>query len=231
MIPFRPGSGAVVVRAFGGLCNRLRVVLSYRAAFGPIDVVWHPDGEIADGRWSDVFEDLDGVRFLDSGDYGTATIDPYPHAPHGWQDGYRDVRLRPNHHARLGHLVSGVGPYSAIHVRRTDHTAMAQGYGTYTDDADFVQWLIDSEGPVYVATDNGTTQRAYTSLLGDRAIVAATIAEHPDQDAGGRRNTTLSHAAIDLFACVLATRFKGSGESSFTNTVLMLRERRGWWRP
>ena len=32
------------VRAFGGLSNRLRVVLSYRHTFGPLEIVWRPDG-------------------------------------------------------------------------------------------------------------------------------------------------------------------------------------------
>lgn len=213
------------VRAFGGLSNRLRVILSWRATFGDLEVVWRPDGEIAGGRFLDAFEPLAGVTFVDEGWCGTKTLDPYPHAPDGWQRAYSELRLLDRHEDTLANLQPDAD-YSAIHVRRTDHTALAMSTGQYTDDDAFRRWLRTCEPTVYVATDNGTTQAAYLAMLsemGRDSIVAAHVPEHPDQDRGGRRNTTLTHCAIDLFACVRAKSFMGSGESSFTNLVHLLR--------
>jgi hypothetical protein len=214
------------IRAFGGLANRLRVVLSYRAAFGPLEIVWRPDGEIAYGRFLDVFEPLHGVTFLDEAICGTKTLDPYPAAPADWQRGYSELRLRREWEAKLTYLLSPTVDYSAIHIRRTDHVQLAKACGTYTDDDAFRKWLRACESTVYVAADNGTTQAAYLAYLaeaGRASIVYEVIPEHPDQDKGGRRNTTLAHCAVDLFACVRAKSFMGSGESSFTNLVHTLR--------
>ena len=50
------------VQVYGGLCNRLRAVLSRLTPDG-LTVVWEPNDEIAHGRFLDVFEPLPGVRF------------------------------------------------------------------------------------------------------------------------------------------------------------------------
>ena len=93
------GAFVTRVRAFGGLANRLRVVLSWRATFGELEVVWRPDGEIAHGRFLDVFEPLNGVTFVDEKTCGTRTLDPYPHAPADWQRGYRVHARQENQYA------------------------------------------------------------------------------------------------------------------------------------
>ena len=36
----------MIVETYAGLCNRLRVLLSYRARYGPIDVIWPRDPEV-----------------------------------------------------------------------------------------------------------------------------------------------------------------------------------------
>ena len=67
-----PSPQVTFVRAKGGLCNKLRVVLSYREA-AVVDgghqlvVVWVVNDECP-ARYCDLFEPLDGVLFLDSDD-------------------------------------------------------------------------------------------------------------------------------------------------------------------
>ena len=52
------------LHAVGGLCNRLRAILSYLAAHDTLTVVWEPDEYVSHGRFSDVFGPLDGVTFV-----------------------------------------------------------------------------------------------------------------------------------------------------------------------
>lgn len=218
-------------RTYGGLCNRLRTILSYRATFGNIDVVWHPDGEIANARWSDVFEPLSGVTFHEGDDYGTMTLDAYPHAAAGWQYGYRDLTLRSDHLDRFASLKPSE-PYSAMHLRRTDHVHLATITNLFRPDEDYVEWVKGATSPIYLATDNGTSQFKFLDVIrdaGKRAITAVRIEPHPQENQGGRRATTLADAAIDLFICAGAREFKGSGASSFSATVDMLRTMGGWW--
>ena len=49
------------VHVYGGLCNRLRAILSRLARDGSLKVVWIPDGEIAHAKWADVFEPIEGL--------------------------------------------------------------------------------------------------------------------------------------------------------------------------
>ena len=219
------------VRAHGGLCNRLRVVLSYRAWRGSITCVWLPDEQIAGARWADVFEPLPGVSFLyeDPGVVDVMACDPTHAAPQHWPLTYRDVRLREEHEARrLGVRAALGGPYSAVHARRTDCTEMAQAAGAYTTDEELAAWAAQALAPIYIATDNGTTQRALAQALAGMGKRPAWLEDIPE--ASTLRHTTLAASAIDLFVCAGSAEFKGSGASSFTNAVHTMRKIGGWWQ-
>ena len=219
------------VRAMGGLCNRLRVVLSYHARFGPLRVYWAPDGEIAGARWGDVFEPLPGVTFSDDGGSGMWASDPYPDAPVAWPELYRQVRLLPGHMAALARARPAV-PYAAMHIRRTDLVHMATQAGVYEPDEAYVAWAQAAPAHCYLATDNGATQRhmlAALAAMGHTAYHAGEIATHAGDELGGQRNTTLAQCAVDLFACAGAMAFKGTGASSFSTLVQRLRVMGGWW--
>jgi hypothetical protein len=215
----------------GGLCNRMRAVLSYRAAFGEIDVGWFPDGEIAHANWADVFEPLSDVHFESGSDYATITLEPYPHAPLDWWLGYRDVKLLPG----VGALFDAARPrvpYSAMHIRRTDHVGLAKMVGNYVPDEEFLAWIPHAISPIYLACDNGTTQLKFMKAIhdaGKECVVADGIRCHDGENENNVRNTSLADAAIDLFVCAGAAEFKPSGASSFSNTILGLRELGGWW--
>lgn len=219
------------VRAFGGICNRLRVVLSYRATFGAIEVGWMPDGEIANARFEDVFQALPGVRFEEGSDYTTTTLDPYPHAPADWMMSYRDLQLLPEHAARFD-AVRPRGPYSAMHVRRTDHVGLANRCGSYTSDEQFLTFIREAPSPIVLCTDNGTTQLQFMRAIreaGKDCVALDGIRVHDKENDNFQRNTTLADAAIDLFLLAGATHLKLSGASSFSNTAFGLQQIRGWW--
>lgn len=222
----------MIIQPYGGLCNRLRVVLSARAKFGQIQVVWPLDGEIAGSHFLDVFEPLSDVEFIYDGSLGPSlrTCDPYlPMYPTShddvqpWQFAYRDLKLRPEHRLRWLAVRAGEGPYAAVHIRRSDHKC--EPWVMPTTDDEFRAWIDAQDLPVYLATDSAEMQ---TKLRRNFMCLTA-IQEHPDQDSGGRRNTTLADSAIDLFVCAGASAFMGTRCSSFSDHVTFLRRMGGWW--
>jgi hypothetical protein len=221
----------VRVRAIGGLANRLRVALSYRGTYPRVEVVWVADGEIAGAHFRDVFRDtIDGLTFVDEprGDE-VVTTDPLPHARSGWWELYRDLRLHDPWSRLYDELRAALPkPFAAMHIRRTD---MPGAGGEGESDADFVRWANEQPGHVYLATDNGTTQKTMLARCErpERIVLAGKILEHADQDASNRRNTSLGWAAVDLFTCARSSAFKGCNASSFSHLVMRLRAMGGWW--
>jgi hypothetical protein len=219
----------MIIHAYGGLANRLRVIMSYGAA-GYTHFRWDKDGEIANASFSDVFEPIHGIKFVDGGVHVFRTCDPLQTAPAQWQHGYRLLHLREAvYRSDRPH-----GPYGAMHVRRTDHTEYARSLGNETSAHEFMAWIRAGATPscIYLATDNAVSQRLYRAAIegsGRRCFVHDDITEHDRQDEGGVRNTTLAHAAIDMFVCAGATSFKGTRESSFSDAIVMLKELGGWW--
>src|ERR1019366_6226658 len=94
--------------------------------------------------------------------------------------------------------------------------------GEFTTDVAYLAWLQTAPSPIFLACDNGTTQLQFMRAIremGKEGVVLDGIREHEHQDDNFQRNTTLADAAIDLFICAGASQFKGSGASSFSNTV------------
>lgn len=217
----------MIVHAYGGLSNRLRVIFSHLATHGPIGVVWVPDGEIAGARFEDVFMPLAGVTFYYHATGASyRTCDPAPGAPAGWEESYRKLHLRPEYRDKLN-AICPPEPYSAIHVRRTDHRDYAPACTDATQDEEFLRFIDDeAHQDVYIATDNGTTQREfrrYVERTCRKPHTNSLMHIHERQDVGGQRNSTLADAAIDLFICAGADDFMGSRHSSFTNLIHTLR--------
>ena len=128
--PSAPSSEITFVRAKGGLCNKLRVVLSYREA-AVVDgghrlvVVWVVNEECP-ARFAELFEPLDGVDFLDSDDPELDSKLRALGSPHGMKM-KRDMRTHPAI-AALGDSDSG----------GADHSS------------DREQWMSDREATMYL---------------------------------------------------------------------------------
>lgn len=210
-----------LIHVHGGLANRLRAIVSWKATVGPITVAWKPDGQVAFERFTDAFKPLDGVTFIDNAAEATvSTYEPHPNAPKGWERGYLD--LEP-----ISVMPVGAVEYAAIHMRRTDAIAYQVECGLHESDGVFLDWCLSQPcRAVFVAADNGTTQRLMVDALersGRRALTHGPIKERPDQDEPEVRNTGLVRAVWDIQACVGAKFFRGSGASSYTNLIHTLR--------
>eukprot|EP00966_Prymnesium_polylepis_P326878 7382760-Prymnesium_polylepis.1 len=245
-------SWPIIVLATDGLCNRLRVALSFalvaRREGRPLTVVWPLCKECAHGRFGDAFAPIDGVTFVDDAPAGVRPqFPPNFHDFHGAIRGtadedecYRLLRLRPELAATVNATVRQSGPnFASVHIRRTDH------WGSRVTDGDF-EAFIEAQAPhnnVYVATDSRDTQSGrsevavaligcsspatqahYVRRFGERVRVHATI----DSDGSQLRQTPLAGAAADLFCAAAADGpFKGCPTSSFSDTILRLRRVQG----
>ena len=215
-----------VIQPGGGLCNYLRVTFSYvqlcKKTGQSLIVIWRPTGHCP-GFFLDYFEPVPNTVFLRDNsanhklDYGGCG----PHSDYNPDhvDIYEDLKLLPEFKAEINTDVEKLGSFAAVHIRRTDHSNMAKSNNAYTDDQQFISFIM-SHGSLnlYVATDNRETQDAFYTLFNERMKLVEFIKPN-----GALRQTGLKEAIRDLYMCVRANEFKGSGYSSFTDVILALR--------
>jgi hypothetical protein len=218
------------LHAVGGLCNRLRAILSHRAAHGAIDVIWQRDIPVANAHFLDVFEPLPGVNFLGGG-WDVESFGICPDAPTSWEDEYLSLFPVAQVSAAFYSILDvrlGRSAYDAIHIRSTDHipNACASGIAIETY-ADFGRWLGERTKPVWLATDNGETQRVMRTCWGRRVQFNPYGGEEKQALEDHHRNSTLQEAVVDLWICAMASEFKGTTGSSFSDTIKILRRLNG----
>ena len=249
-MPPHSAAESVLVVAEAGLGNKLRVVLSYldvaRRRGQKLVVFWRLSPE-CDATFDELYEPLDGVRFLH------ALPPNLPTAPRGAYDThpelqiseresamYAQLRPRPSISARVAARLKAFGgaEFCAIHVRRTDHAELF-GERSPCRDVDFYAFCDRHDPlPIFLATDNAATQAAFAARYGARLRALTPMrprrskrhapgADTAGADAAGARHTSVADAVADLEACVMAKVFKGTELSSFSDAVAHLRRARG----
>jgi hypothetical protein len=215
----------VILEAQGGLCNRLRTILS-RAEKGLV-VYWEPNWEVACGRWDDVLEPLEGIQIVYSRPDHVDMATCEPAMWRGWQ--HRLLELRPvraieeqiiGWRARLG------GEYAAMHIRRTDGSWIAREENTYQEDAEFHDFArsFRNKQHVFLATDNGETQRKFHECISNVNLSGLETCGRGDHT----RHSSLEDTVVDFFVCARAQWFKGTRSSSFSTMVEQMREVTRW---
>ncbi len=215
------------LRAVGGLCNRLQAILSARAKVGPLRVVWSLDeAALAGARFSDLFDPLDGVEFVEWAEgVEVETYAVCDCAPDGWERGYLDLKPKQAIVDRVANL--NAGTYAAMHIRRSaGFVELAEKLGGATPLYDFYHWTGEEPVrslPLYIATDNAETQRAFLKL--DVTYCNHVIETGIERQGLGNHeiHTSVSDAVVDLYVCAGAAHFMGSRHSSFTDTIERLR--------
>ncbi len=227
----------------GGLTNRIRTILGYRAWLrqeqldATLTVEWGDLRTVAGGRWSDILEPLAGVEFVDACDW------PVPHdgslsivngvAAHacgprhlGWDiqfEHLNEIKLLPSLVSKLRE-----GRFNAIHARRGDLIEMnASGGHPTTSDQQFIDWVIPrKELPLFIAADSTSSYSSLCVPLAKAGVgLIPPYAEIGDTAQGDARNTSLAHAALDFFTCIRAVDFMGTRGSSYTEMIGKFRER------
>ncbi len=216
------------LRAMGGLANRAQAILSYLHVYGELEVEWRED-QAGPGHPRDVFQPIRGVTWVEPREpvfthhggpvkLADGTIaDNHPHgeARSGWISLYHELRLLPEH-------TLPETPYIAMHMRRTDFLPLARKMRCMRDDVAFYAWASQQCAPVFLATDNASTQHEMIARLHPQQVI--TLGDLGDVDEHDVRNSDLSRSARDLFACVAADRFYGTPGSSYTRMIEIMRE-------
>ncbi len=212
-----------------GLANLLRVTFSYRALARRhgvrFAVLWQPQ-EACPAHFHGLFQRIPDVTILRE-NVLRLRVHYRGYEKHGrFPPDYADLKPLPHVQERIHQLLARMnGRFIAVHMRRTDHVALAQRHDQYTPDSDFHAFIdanLREDEFLYLATDNAETQRTMIGRYGDRVVVHGAIQEKP----GELRHTSVEDAVVDVFVCARARRFQPSGYSSFSDLIEALRQRR-----
>jgi hypothetical protein len=212
------------VQPIGGLCNRLRVIVSYllvaRARREQLVVYWMPHAACP-ALFGDLFErpvatDLVIKEPALAPPQAKAPVTCYRHpdAPpeKEWPPVVMEVLVPlPAIRERIDTLLSALGPtFTALHIRRTDHNS------NYDKDVDYVTFA-GTEGKIFAATDNIQSMVTLRRALGDRLVYGGKFT------VVGIRMTSVADAVVDLWTSARSSRFKGTYYSSFSDWIEMMR--------
>ena len=111
--------------------------------------------------------------------------------------------------------------YISVHIRRTDHIKYATQNNHFTTDEDFYNYIdkFDINKNIYIATDNEITYNDFKKKYSNRIKFDYHIVNKDSF-----RQTSLHDAIVDLYMCVYADDFMGSGYSSFSHLINILRQ-------
>ena len=223
-----------VLKVTGGLCNRLRFVFSHYVLAlerqEEMVVIWPVMNECP-GYFEDYFQPVPGITFYRSNtkNYKIACCS----GSQVCNPDYSKLQLQPHMIDIINHNRNQLqNNYIAIHVRRTDHSGFAKSKNKFTTDEEFVEFINDNKNKhsgLFVATDNKNSYVYFTSTfnemnaLNDRGNI---FKEEVASIWTRIRNTSLKDSIIDLYMCVYANVFKGSGWSSYSETIRLLRKLR-----
>lgn len=206
----------------GGLCNCLRVMLSWKRKAESegrrLNVYWTIT-VACNGSFSKYFEALNNVQIFERQPSPDRAIDYHGFDACGPFDA-KDLQLQPRLQEQVEALKGQLGEYDAIHVRRTDLTPVAVRDGNYIEDSEFFAFIEASDRPVYLATDNLATQRLYREKFGQKIRF---MYEIPASRVNVMRQTPLEYAIMDLYMCAEARNFMGTAGSSFSEFIEIMR--------
>lgn len=187
-------------------------------------VVWKLTNNI-DSHFLDHFQPIPGVTFVESVPQGTPADKLYHNCGTcvGYRPDYTWLKLNAYTQAIVDDCARSLRPYVAMHVRRTDHVRLAQSRGRYTTDEMFFNYVA-AHAPlvVFVATDNCDTQNMLLDKYGQERIALHSRIEPSD----AIRQTSLQDAIVDLYVCIEAKHFMGSGWSSLSDFIMANRKQR-----
>ena len=224
----------MILNVVGGLCNRLRAMLSYSDVCGKyLTIRWEPNGDVCSSKFTDVFEPMTNLPMVDGGLFDVEDFAPHPNAHPDWVYAYKLLKPKPHIVDEIQWVLSGMPKdFAAIHIRRTDHTPNAQLNGFEIEHLiDYYHFAKEAKD-LYIATDNSETFDKFSDCvrgLGPKVHQAREIPYSRESQhlTDHKRHTTLEHAVIDLYVCSYAHRFMGTNGSSFSDTIDILRRLRG----
>ena len=220
----------------GGLCNYLRVIISYYEYARTIDeeliVVWEVS-ESCPGFFLDYFEPISNITFLTEKPSDDMKVEYIGCSPHpNFKGNYRSkfggwCNLIPKHSIKKKieekrNILKD--NYISIHVRRTDHVGLAKKNNRFISDEEFFNFIDESYNykNIYLATDDKDTYYKFKKKYPDQIL----FKYHKTRNEDCLRQTSLEDAIIDIYICSFSKYFKGSGWSSFSDVIQIIRDSR-----
>ncbi len=222
----------MIIQPTGGLCNRLRVVFSYykysKYLNQKLIIIWEPL-PTCNGYFLDYFQEIDDDVIFEKNNKHNEKIFYKGGKPHpkfnqyNYAKIYEKLKLLTHLQENIQNKIKTMNNnYIAVHIRRTDHINLAKRNNRYTSDQEFIDFIKNrKESNVYVATDNKIT---YNQIKYELKKYNKNIFNFCNFLSNrNRRKTNLEDSIVDLFMCVYANNFKGSGYSSFSDLIKQLR--------
>ena len=214
----------ITIQPTGGLCNYLRTIFSYyeytRKNNLELNVIWIKNSSCP-GYFLDYFEPIPHVSFKENVDKDVK-IDYKGGVPmKNFKPKYDKLKLKSHLEKIVFDKLDILNKnYISVHIRRTDHTALAKKNNSYTNDEEFIDFLdkSDNNKNIYIATDNEITYNKFKEKYQNRIKF-----DYHKTNKSTQRKTSLQDAIIDIYMCVYSDDFKGSGWSSFSGLIQNLR--------
>ena len=215
----------MIVYSWAGLCNRLRVLFSYHFLNKneKMVIIWE-NNRACPGLFLDYFEPIKNVDFLNE---PVENIDVKANGQHKKTRKdfiYEELKLKNYLKEKINQKIEELGNYVAVHIRRTDTISTPWKKESYVSDEDYIKFINDHpDHNVYIATDNYETQKKFYDLFKDKVKVINFI-EKPKKYIPAVRQTSLEDTIIDIYMCIGADHFMGSGYSSMTTLIEQIRD-------
>jgi hypothetical protein len=215
----------VVIEPLCGLSNKLRVVFSFWEDLKTknersLTVIWEVSDECP-GFFLDYFEPIKGITFLRKNPGLKVDFKHYNRkSEFDHKFVYSDLHLKkPLQEMVNTNLMNLTNNFIAIQVRRTDHTSLAKLHDNFTSDEDFCTFLDENpDTNIFVSADNQESFNFFKQKYSERIKNV-----FPKNNSNKLRHTSLEDSIVCLYTCVYAKKFKGSGWSSFGQTIEQLR--------
>ena len=215
----------MLIQPTGGLCNYLRVVFSYyklaQIKKTKLIVLWIITPE-CNGYFLDYFKPIENIEFIQFIQYQKKYkiheiyYIGYNSCPNYTPEYNKLELLQPlkNEIIKKSNILDN--DYIAVHIRRTDHIYSAKKNNCFTSDENFINFIDNiKHNNLYVATDNKDTY--------DKFKIKYNVKLDYHNTRNCIRQTSLKDAIIDLYMCIYAKEFKGSGWSSFSELIYKIR--------
>ena len=221
------------LRLRAGLSNRLRTMLPFAARNDKIEVHW-PITKACNGHFLDAFEPLPNVKFV-------TQLQGFPYTFWGQKmfnkmamnegvakedlpefavECYSKLKLLPHLQEKVDNFVykHGIDKGASIHVRRTDFITPWKKGEPDTHWFEFIESFPPTT-PIFLATDNRETQDTYTSKYPNVVVY-----KFLDKNNKSQRKSSFVDAVIDMYIASRASKFLGTYQSSYSETIGFLRK-------
>jgi len=218
----------IIIQPGGGLSNYLRVVFSYNEYAKSINskllVIWKVT-ESCNGYFLDYFESVENIEFIKFNNKNYDNIIITCNSHEDFRSNFLLLKPLPYLKYKILGMISLLNNYIAIHVRRTDHVSLALKFNKFTTDQDFINFIKANKknNLLYVATDNKKTYDFFYDKYKNKMIFKYHEVIKINYYNKRARHTSLEDSIIDMFVCVHAKKFLGSGYSSFSGIIDIMR--------